>query len=343
MEGGLRWVNGQIRRDETMTKVSLGASGLMVTPIGLGLAAVGRPAYIDLGRDFDLGADRSVEAMERLTHQLLDAAHAAGIQYVDAARSYGLAERFLGSWLAKSGLSPADLTVGSKWGYRYVGGWRLDAPVHEVKDHSLAALERQYAESRAELGEWLRLYQVHSATLESGILEDATVLEALDRVRRQGMVIGLTVSGPRQPDVIRRVLDVRADGESLFGAVQATWNLLERSTGPALAEARQAGLGVILKEVLANGRLSGHATSAGTPLANIAAREGVGVDAIAIAAALANPWVDVVLSGAVAVSQLESNLEALSVRLSSADVDALGGLAEPPELYWSERRALRWS
>lgn len=329
-----------------MTKVSpgvLGASGLMVTPIGLGLAAVGRPAYIDLRRDADLGADRSVEAMERLTHELLDAAHAAGIRYVDAARSYGLAERFLGSWLAKRGLSPGDLTVGSKWGYRYVGGWRLDAPVHEVKDHSLAALEHQYAESRAELGEWLRLYQVHSATLESGILEDATVLGALDRMRRQGMVIGLTVSGPRQPDVIRRALDVRIDGKSLFGAVQATWNLLEGSAGPALAEARQAGLGVILKEVLANGRLSGHATLAGTPLATIAAREGVGVDAIAIAVALANPWVDVVLSGAVAVSQLESNLEALSVRLSSADVDALGGLAEPPELYWSERLALRWS
>lgn len=329
-----------------MTKVSpglLGATGLMVSPIGLGLAAVGRPAYIDLGRDSDLGADRSVEAMERLTHELLDAAHAAGIRYVDAARSYGLAERFLGSWLAKRGLSPGDLTVGSKWGYQYVGGWRLDAPVHEVKDHSLAALERQYAESRAELGEWLRLYQVHSATLESGILEDTTVLRALDRMRRQGMVIGLTVSGPRQPDVIRRALDVRMDGESLFGAVQATWNVLERSAGPALAEARQAGLGVILKEVLANGRLSGHATLAGTPPANIATREGVGVDAIAIAVAVANPWVDVVLSGAVAVSQLESNLEALSVRLSSADVDELGGLAEPPELYWSRRRALRWS
>jgi aryl-alcohol dehydrogenase-like predicted oxidoreductase len=66
------------------------------------------------------------------------------------------------------------------------------------------------------------------------------------------------------------------------------------------------------------------------------------MDAIAIAAALANPWVDVALSGAVSVSQLESNLQALSVRLSAADLDALYALTQPPERYWSERQALRW-
>jgi hypothetical protein len=32
----------------------------------------------------------------------------------------------------------ADVIVGSKWGYRYTGGWRLDAPQQEVKEHSLA-------------------------------------------------------------------------------------------------------------------------------------------------------------------------------------------------------------
>ena len=321
----------------------LGATGLMVTSIGLGLAAVGRPAYIDLGRDSDLGPDRSVEAMRHLTHGLLDAAYDAGVRYVDTARSYGLAERFLGSWLARHGRRAGDPTVGSKWGYRYVGDWRLDAPAHEVKDHSLAALESQYAESRAELGDRLLLYQIHSATLESGVLEDAAVLGALDRLRRGGLVIGLTASGPGQADLIRRALDVRVDGECLFGSVQATWNLLEGSVGPALADAHQAGLGVILKEVLANGRLSGYGAVGGTPLSDIAERAGVGTDAVAIAAAMANPWVDVVLSGAVGASQLKSNLEALSVRLSLADLDALRALTESPERYWSERQALRWS
>ena len=153
----------------------LGATGLAVTPIGLGLAALGRPAYITAGRDHDLGdgADRSIEAMEARSHDVLDAAWAAGVRYLDAARSYGYAERFLASWLRSRAIDPAQITVGSKWGYRYVGEWRMDAAVHEVKDHSLGMLRSQLPESRALLDPWLRLYQVHSATLESGILADA--------------------------------------------------------------------------------------------------------------------------------------------------------------------------
>ena len=94
---------------------------------GFGLAALGRPAYITLGRDADLGSDRARYTMEQRCHDMLDAAYAAGIRYVDTARSYGRAEEFLASWLAARGLAPASLTVGSKWGYRYVGGWDMAA------------------------------------------------------------------------------------------------------------------------------------------------------------------------------------------------------------------------
>ena len=40
--------------------------------IGLGLAAVGRPGYINLGRDADLPAERTVEALRERAHALLD-------------------------------------------------------------------------------------------------------------------------------------------------------------------------------------------------------------------------------------------------------------------------------
>ena len=72
----------------------LGTTGLKVTPIGFGLAAVGRPGYITLDRAKDLGSDRSVSALERRSHEVLGAAYDAGIRYFDAARSYGFAERF---------------------------------------------------------------------------------------------------------------------------------------------------------------------------------------------------------------------------------------------------------
>ena len=302
----------------------LGATGLRVTPIGLGLAALGRPGYITLDRGHDLGADRSVAALERRSHEVLSAAYDAGIRYFDAARSYGYAERFLASWLRQRGLQPSDVTVGSKWGYTYVGDWKVDAPVHEVKDHSLAALRRQIEESRALLGEYLDLYQIHSATLESGVLDDDRVLAELNRLRATGLVIGLSVSGPRQAEVIRRALAARVDGVNPFQVVQATWNLLEPSAGPALAEAHDAGWGIIIKEALANGRLAAQ-------------------DRVAIAAALANPWVSVVLSGAVNAAQLRSNITALDAPLATDELAELSRLAEPPDQYWKERSALPWT
>jgi aryl-alcohol dehydrogenase-like predicted oxidoreductase len=326
-----------------MQRRVLGETGLEVTPIGIGLAGVGRPAYLGFGRDQDLGAERSIEFLQQRTHELLDAAYGAGVRYVDAARSYGMAERFLGSWLRDRGRAPGDPTVGSKWGYTYVGGWSMDAKVHEVKDHSLAALRRQYAESRAELGEQLNLYQIHSATLETGVLTNQTVLTELARLKADGVAIGLSVSGPGQSDVIRQSLDVRIDGKRVFDTVQATWNLLERSAGAALTEAHQAGCGVIVKESLANGRLTSRGDRAVGVLGEIAHRHGVNVDAVAIATVLANPWVHVVLSGAIAADQLASNLEALSVELSANELEALAALGEPSTTYWSKRQTSLWS
>jgi aryl-alcohol dehydrogenase-like predicted oxidoreductase len=301
----------------------LGATGLTVSRLGLGLAALGRPAYINSGRQEDLGADRSVAALERRCHQMLDAAYAAGICYVDAARSYGEAEHFLGTWLRTRNPPKGAITIGSKWGYSYVGSWRLDASAHEVKDLSLDTLRRQIRESRSALGDRLQLYQIHSATLESGILENDSVLQELLQLRSTGLAVGLTVSGPAQADVIRRALDVSVDGVNPFQVVQATWNLLERSAGEALAEAKSRGWGVIVKEALANGRLTERADSG----------------QVALAAALSQPWADVVLSGAVTIEQLENNLRA--VGLSQGTIDWPDN-AESPSEYWARRSALPW-
>jgi len=320
--------------------VALGSTGLTVSRIGLGLAALGRPAYINLGRDQDYGQDRTTAVMERRCHQMLDAAFTAGVRYVDAARSYGLAETFLGTWLTARQPARDALTVGSKWGYAYVGAWQIDAPVHEGKDLSVETLRRQITESRALLGQRLDLYQIHSATLDSGVLDDARVLDDLERLHSEGLAIGLSVTGADQADVIERALEVNAARANLFQVVQATWNLLEPSAGPALAEAKAQGLGVIVKEAVANGRLTDrNGSETISPLKVLADAHAVSSDAVAIAAALSNPWADVVLSGAVTVEQLTSNLRAVDF------VAAAGNwpdIAEPPHTYWDRRRHLAW-
>ena len=268
--------------------------------LGIGLAAVGRPAYITAGRVTDLGAERDVATFRDRTFAVLDAAYAAGIRYVDAARSYGRAEEFLAAWLAAHP-EIDDVVVGSKWGYRYVGDWRMDAGTHEVKDHSLAAFTAQWAQTSALLGERVGIYHVHSATLDSGVLDDAAVHRALAGLRERGVRVGVSTSGPRQADAVRRALAVTVDGEPLFTSFQSTWNVLEPSAGPALAEAAAAGARVIVKEAVANGRLApGGADSPGAHrVAELAAEADTTADALAIAAALAQPWAWRVLSGAV--------------------------------------------
>jgi aryl-alcohol dehydrogenase-like predicted oxidoreductase len=326
----------------------LGNTGLKVTRLGLGLAALGRPGYMTLGHADDLGRRYDPSAMERHAHEVLNAAYAAGIRYFDVARSYGQGERFLGSWLAESSLSAKDVTVGSKWGYTYTADWKVDARVHEVKEHSRDVLRRQFGESLQLLGSYLAIYHIHSATLESGVLENTDVLRDLAAIKSRGMVIGLTVTGVGQSDTIRRALDVAIDGVPLFGCVQATWNVLEPSAGPALAEARAAGHGVIVKEALANGRLTSRNEDPAFAakrqvLEELAARYGTTIDAICLATAMTQPWADVVLSGAATVKQVRSNAAALEITLGEEAMTGLGGLAQRPQEYWSQRAGLRWN
>lgn len=311
------------------------------TRLGLGLAALGRPAYITAGRGDDLGADRSVEAMRDRAVVVLDAAWAAGVRYVDAARSYGRAEEFLAHWLQLRPDVATDpsLVVASKWGYRYVGGWRMDAEVHETKDHSLAAFTHQLGESRALLGDHLAVYQVHSVTPDSRALDDGALLSALAEQRDRGMRIGLSTSGPRQADVVRTALEVAVGGEPLFSVVQSTWNPLEPSAGPALAEAAEAGWSVVVKEALANGRLA----PGGDARAEAAATEvGVPLDRLALGTALAQPWATRVLSGAVTPGQVASGASATGLTLDDDALSALGDLAQDPATYWGQRSERTW-
>lgn len=312
--------------------------------LGLGLAALGRPAYLNSGRSTDLGEHRTVADLRARTSTVLDAGYAAGIRYLDVARSYGRGEEFLADWLAARP-EVDDVVVGSKWGYRYVGDWRPDAEVHEVKDHSLDAFTEQYRESRELLGDRLAVYHVHSATLETGVLDDPELHRALADLRVAGVRVGVSTSGPQQADAVRRAVAVRVDGEPLFTSVQSTWNLLEPSAGAALAEAAAVGARVIVKEVVANGRLvpGGDGSPATRRAAAVAHELGIGVDQLAIAAALSMPWVWRVLSGAVSPEQLRSNVEAGEVSLPDGVLAELTTLAEPPADYWAARSRRPWS
>jgi aryl-alcohol dehydrogenase-like predicted oxidoreductase len=279
----------------------------MAARLGLGLAALGRPGYLNLGHGAQLGDDRSVAALRTRTHEVLDAAYEAGVRDFDAARSYGRAEEFLGEWLRSR--RPDDVTISSKWGYVYTADWEVAADPPEVKHHDVETFRRQLDETLGHLGDWLALYQIHSATPDSGVLSNDAVLSAMVD---SGFPLGVSVSGVSQAETIDSAVSL-----GIFSAVQATWNLHERAAEDALA---RSGLKVIVKEALANGRLAVR-------------------DAVALAAALAQPWATVVLSGAASIDVLRSNLRALDI----SPPGDLPELIEDSEAYWTRRGQLEWN
>lgn len=305
--------------------------------LALGLAALGRPAYINIGRTEALPEQRTAEQMRERTRSVLDAAYAEGIRWVDTARSYGSAEEFLAQWLGKR--EHEDVTVSSKWGYAYVAEWRVETEVHEVKEHSVERLHTQWDETRRLLNDRVSLYQVHSLTLDSPLFDDLALQCALARLRDSGVRIGFSTSGAAQAETVERAWELEIGGRQLFSAVQSTWNSLEPSVGRVLTEVHHGGWLVMVKESLANGRL---AVRPPEPLDAIAERHGVGADAIALAHVLSRPWADLALLGPASVAQLKSNLAACSVELTEQDLADLATLTQDPATYWGERANLPW-
>ena len=322
----------------------------MTVRLGLGLAAVGRPGYVTLNHASDLGGRFDPSIMELRAHDVLSAAFQGGIRYIDVARSYGRAEDFVASWLRKRAIEPGEITVSSKWGYTYTAGWSTTATQHEVKEHSLAAYLRQLHESIERLGPYLSLYQIHSVTAESKTLEDDALIDAIARLRERGIRTGLTVSGAGQDVAIRRSLEVRRDGERVFDSVQATWNLLERGAESALEDAHGAGMKVVVKETLANGRLSHENRDqadllfpAVARIRELAKSRGLTVETLALAAALARPWADVVLTGAATVGQIQSNVAALELAYDPELEEELRSVSIDSTEYWRARSSFRWN
>jgi putative resolvase len=120
-----------------------------VTQLGVGLAALGRPAYLNLGRTDALPAHRTVAKMRAASWAVLDAAYDAGIRWVDVARSYGLAEEFLAGWLERR--DHPDVTVSSKWGCERCS-------VSQCPSVSLSY------DLRMRLSDWARIQGVHYQT-----------------------------------------------------------------------------------------------------------------------------------------------------------------------------------
>lgn len=315
--------------------------------IGLGTAAIGRPQYINIKQKTGAGTEPfQLNQFREKGIAMLEAAYQSGIRYFDTAAGYGIAEEMLIEWLSHK--QDAGITLATKWGYTYVAGFDPNAKVHEIKEHSLQKLNEQWEHSKKLLSH-LSVYQIHSATLESGVLDSKEILSRLAELKDEYRIkIGLTVSGSKQNETLLKALDIDVDGKPLFDVCQVTYNVYEQSINDIIGKIKNANIFVVVKEALANGRVFGnkkypHYLPHYTLLYELAEKYNTGVDAVAIRYCMDSIKPNVVLSGAYNEDTLKQNMEAYDFTLAPEESEEIRAKSIQPAFYWNERMQLTYN
>ena len=312
--------------------------------LGLGTAALGRPQYINVRqKECD---NSNLTEFRKQSFSVIENAYNSGIRYFDTAPGYGLAEELVLDWLKTK--NDSSIEIGTKWGYTYTANFDANATVHEVKEHSLSKLNEQWEFSK-QLLPYLKVYQIHSATLETGVLENKEVLEQLAFLKKEhNLKIGLTTTGTNQVEVIKKALDVVVDGAQVFDLFQVTYNFLDQSLIEIIEELNRQNKSIVIKEALANGRVFRnenypHYTKMYATLESLSEKHNVGVDAISLKYCEQTVSNSIVLSGASNTEQLNQNIQLNDFMLTEVDIKLLNSFKISTDLYWSERKKLEWN
>ena len=303
-----------------MQTVTLGATGLEVTPLAYGTWQFGG----------DWGPVDERAAIEAIGH-----ARALGINFFDTAQAYGFgrSERLLGTALAADLRSAREsVVIATK------GGLRMDGD-RLVRDASPAWLRKGVEASLEALGtDYIDLYQVHWPDPATPIGETAA---ALAELVREGLIRHVGVSNYTTEQITEFAAVLPAE------TVQPPYHLFRRDIEAGLLPYAAAHhIGVLAYGPLAHGLLGGAITEttafaaddwrAQSPaftgegfarnlqvvaaLRAFAARRGASIAQLAVAWVLANPAVQVAIVGARTPAHLAESLGALDLTLSPADL-----------------------
>ena len=312
--------------------------------IGLGTAAIGRPQYINI-RNKNTEAF-ALNAFKANGYKVLETAYQQGIRYFDTAPGYGLAEQLLYDWVKDK--KDDSIEVATKWGYTYVADFDPSARIHELKDHSINQLVKQWKVSK-KLLPYLSTLQIHSATFDTGVLENEEVLQMLAQIKSEhGILIGLTTTGDNQIEILKKALEVKVENAPLFEVFQITYNILDQSLLKISDLIKANGNRIVIKEALANGRAFPNPNYPAykdmyIALGQMANKYSVGVDAIALQFCIQTVDPFMVLSGASEPDQIRENLKSNGFQLLEEDLSKLKSFRINATDYWFERKQLHWN
>ena len=313
--------------------------------LGLGTASIGRPLYINIKQEM---TSRHFSKQNFIDNSIkvLNLAYDQGIRYFDTAPGYGIAEQILIDWITDK--DDSSIEIATKWGYTYVANFDPSATKHEIKEHSLEKLNEQWDKSKSLLP-LLTTYQIHSATLETGVLANMPILNRLAELKNKyGLHIGITSTGFNQLEVLKKALDVEVDGKELFDVFQVTYNIFDQSIASLTKDISGRNKKLIIKEALANGRIFPNDKYPNYAIAykylnKLSLKYNVGVDAIALRYCMDSIPTYKVLSGAAIELHISENMKVLDFKLEDEEIANFKKLAVKPEDYWNERKQLSWN
>lgn len=314
---------------------NLGSTGLIVSRLALGTMT------------FSAGSGNSAVARTReaSASDLVARAIDAGINFIDTADVYagGESEQILGRAIAGR---RDDIVIATKAGWRT--GQALNRSGLSARhllwsvDQSLKRLATDYID----------VYIAHRDDAHTPLEE---TLQALDAIVRAGKVRYLGVSNWAPWKISAAIELQRANGWAQFTHIQSMYSLLGRDLEhQILPIASHYGLGITAWSPLAGGFLSGKYTADNLAdpenrlsgfdalpidkekgfiliedMRKIAQAHNASVAQVALGWLVAKPHVTSVLIGASKMSQLEDNLAAVDLQLSTDDIDWLDQATKP--------------
>lgn len=316
---------------------SLGSAGVKVSTLCLGAMTFGEAN--DKSFMHGVGADQAT------SHALLDRAVEHGINFVDTADVYGedgLSERVIGAWFeARAGVRD-KLILATKFRFTMGDGAnRSGASRYRIVRCAENSLRRLKTDR-------LDLFQIHAQDL--AVAEDET-LRALDDLVRAGKVLYTGCSNYAAYRMVDSLWIAKTRNLERFATLQAQYSLVERSLEREHVPAcKQWGVGILPWSPLGAGFLTGKYTRDGKPPAGtrldkwkdswsrydtprhwniidallaVAAELSATPSQTALAWLLHKPAVSSVIFGARSLAQLDDNIAAASLKLSTAQLKRL--------------------
>jgi aryl-alcohol dehydrogenase-like predicted oxidoreductase len=316
--------------------VTLGRSGLRVSPIALGA--------MTFGEDLGPGFGSSIKESERITDRYFE----MGGNFIDTANFYmrGHSEKILGDHFAHDREKRDRVVIATKFsGNLYPGDPNGGGSNRKA---IIAACEQSLRRLRTD---YIDLYYLHIYDKQTPIEETVAAMHDLVQA---GKVRYLGISDTPAWKTAQAQLLAQVRGWAPFIALQIEYSLVERTVeGELIPMAQELGLGVVPWSPLASGRLSGKYTrdNAGKVtggrsamvsgrvqakdydivdvLTRIAKEVDTTVPRVALAWVRSQPGVSSTIIGGRTVEHLEDNVASLEVKLSAEQMKALDAVSAP--------------